>query len=112
MGSDLELSGFELATAYLASHGRPLGDHGIKALALSPRKAAEFIDVLERHEVPLRCFEVWLYYVEERGRRTQGPHWVSHTPPYVSYQSAREALGTATQSASDLVTFKFGGPRA
>jgi hypothetical protein len=110
MASEWRTRNLDLANGYLVQHGVSPKDHGISTsgLGLSPAKAAEFIRILEDLEIPLPGFEIWRWYVEERGRHTYWSSWDASSASHRNYASAREALSRTSLKSSDLVIFTSG----
>jgi hypothetical protein len=108
------MTSVEIASAFLAEHGRSLKDHGIaeSGLGLSPANAAAFIRLAEDLQLPLLRFETWRWYVAERGRHTYWSSWNSPARPHQYYDLARDALAKTALTSSDIVVFELDEPCA
>lgn len=110
MGSDLQMTEFDLARKFLIRHGKRLERYGISTpgLGLYPKDATEFIRLLQKLQVPLISFETWRWYVEERGRHSYGSSWFSKSSQ--DHALALDALARSGLGSCDLVVFKLGEP--
>jgi hypothetical protein len=84
-----------------------LQSEGSSELGLYENDALEFIDLLEKYEVPILGYEVWRcidgsYFLDIASI------WYSESEPHKDYRSARSVLRAIGVRGDDVITIQFG----